>query len=104
VVTTIAEIQRIVAEHHNMTVERMLQKDQSREYSTPRQIAMYLVRHILFASYPKIGREFRRDHSTVVTRVRYIRKCVRRDPDMAMLVIKLHRRVQGVPEPLELAR
>lgn len=102
--TTIADIQRIVAEYHNMTVDDLRRQDQSWTYSRPRQIAMYLSRHVIGSSYPTLGAAFHRDHTTVLAGVRHITRMVRREPPVAALVMKLRRLVERVPEPLELVR
>lgn len=57
---------RVVAEHYNMTRDQMLAKTRKPSFAQPRQVAMLLVRTITGLSYPAIGREFRRDHSSVM--------------------------------------
>lgn len=102
--TMIADVQRIVAEHHNMTIADLTRQDQSWTYSRPRQLAMYLARHITASSYPKLGVAFSRDHTTVIGAVKHIARVIRTDPPVATLVIKLRRQIEGVPEPLELVQ
>jgi chromosomal replication initiator protein len=38
----------------------------------PRQVAMYLVRKLTNLSFPDIGREFAKDHSTVIYNIRKV--------------------------------
>ncbi|MCL1853039.1 MAG: chromosomal replication initiator protein DnaA [Peptococcaceae bacterium] len=60
-------IQKIVAEHYNMTVQELKQKKRTRTVSFPRQVAMYLCRKHTDLSLPMIGEIFGgRDHTTVL--------------------------------------
>lgn len=68
------KIIRTVAEHYGIKTEDILGKSQSRECSMPRQIAMHLCREQLKLPYMKIGDLFDRDHSTVMSSVRQIKK------------------------------
>lgn len=61
----------------------------SRHVAHPRQVAMYLVRTLAGASYPAIGRRFRRDHSTAIHAVRAVQKRVGADPRLAAEIIAL---------------
>ena len=63
----IQKIQRVVAEHYNVTVEDLKSKKRVATIAFPRQIAIYLSRQLTDESFPKIGIEFGgRDHSTVM--------------------------------------
>ena len=60
-------IQRVVAEHYQITVDDLKSKKKNRLVAYPRQVAMYLCRELLGATQPQIGRDFGdRDHSTVI--------------------------------------
>ena len=64
---TINLIQRVVADHFQITADDMKSKKKDRYISHPRQVAMYLCREILGATQPQIGNNFGgRDHSTVI--------------------------------------
>ena len=63
----IQKIQRVVAEHYNVSVEDLKSKKRVTTIAFPRQIAIYLSRQLTDESFPKIGIEFGgRDHSTVM--------------------------------------
>ena len=49
-------------------------KSQKKEFSSARKIAMYLCREILKMPYAQIGKEFDRDHSTVMSSIRAIKE------------------------------
>ena len=68
------KILKIVANAFGIKIEDILGKGQNREWTLPRQIAMYLCREKLKLPYPKIGRLFFRDHSTVITSVKRVKK------------------------------
>ena len=64
---TIPNIQRTVAQYHQLKVADLKSKKRSRDISVPRQIAMYICREYTQASLPEIGRQFGgKDHTTVI--------------------------------------
>ena len=66
-------IQRIIFEEAvdaGVSVSEILGTDTTRDISAPRHRAMYRARIELGASYPEIGRAFKRDHETVHEAVR----------------------------------
>ena len=70
---TIDEIQRRVAAHFDVSVADLHSARRARVVVRPRQIAMYLARHLTERSMPEIGRQFGgRDHTTVLHAVRKI--------------------------------
>ena len=65
--TSIATIQRAVADYYQITVEAMKSKKRSNPIAYPRMLAMYLCRMLTEESTTIIGLEFGgRDHSTVI--------------------------------------
>lgn len=76
---TIEEIQRKVAEHYNIRVSEMTSKRRERSVARPRQIAMYLAKHLTTKSLPDIGRAFARDHTTVIHAVKTIEEMRKKD-------------------------
>ena len=64
---TIHDIQRIVAERVGVTVLDLISDRRGRAFARPRQIAMWLCRHMTTSGITAIGRAFGdRDHSTVL--------------------------------------
>jgi chromosomal replication initiator protein len=64
---SIARVQLLVADHFNFTVPELTARTRRREVVHARQIAMYLCRDMLKASFPAIARAFGgKDHSTVI--------------------------------------
>jgi chromosomal replication initiator protein len=64
--TTIAIIQKVVADHFSLRVADLKAKSNVREIAFPRQVAMYLCKNLTRASLPEIGREFGGKHHTTV--------------------------------------
>ena len=57
----------IVAEHFNISPEDILSKRRNSEYVQPRQICMYLCRHLTEESLQSIGKSLgKKDHTTVI--------------------------------------
>ncbi len=70
---TIEEIQRKVAEHYNIRLADMIGPKRVRTIARPRQVAMYLSKHMTTRSLPEIGRRFGgRDHTTIMHGIRKV--------------------------------
>ncbi len=64
---SIQNIQKVVADFYNITIEDLKGKKRSANIAYPRQIGMYLSRMLTDETFPRIGLEFGgRDHSTVI--------------------------------------
>ena len=63
---TIESIQKAVAEQFGLRLVEIKAKNNSRAIVYPRQIAMYLAKHLTEASLPEIGRQFGGKHHTTV--------------------------------------
>ena len=64
---SISLIQRVVAEHYQISAEDMKGKKKDHYISHPRQVAMYLCRELLGATQKQIGYSFGgRDHTTFI--------------------------------------
>jgi chromosomal replication initiator protein len=63
---TIEMIQKMIADHFKMRVHDLKSKNNSKSVAGPRQICMYLCKHLTGASLPQIGREFGNKHHTTV--------------------------------------
>jgi chromosomal replication initiator protein len=65
-IITIEQIQRAVASNYRITLGELVTKSNARQYSLPRQVAMYLCKQMTKHSYPEIGRAFGGKHHTTV--------------------------------------
>ena len=81
---TSSKIIQAVADHYGIRTDDILGKSQTRECALPRQLAMHFCREKLKMPFMKIGDLFSRDHSTVMSSVKFIQKSVEEDhPNIA---------------------
>jgi chromosomal replication initiator protein len=93
---TIEEIQRRVAEHHNIRLNDMSSPRRARAVARPRQIAMYLAKQLTSRSLPEIGRKFgNRDHTTVMHACNKVCELMERDAAFAEDVELLRRMLES---------
>ena len=87
---TIEVIQRTVADHYGLRVADLKSKNNARSVAVPRQVAMYLCKHLTKASLPEIGREFGgKHHTTVIHSVNKITDLYERESDFHRLINSL---------------
>lgn len=87
---TIEVIQRAVADHYGLRVADLKSKNNARSVAVPRQVAMYLCKHMTKASLPEIGREFGgKHHTTVIHSVNKITDLYERESDFHRLINSL---------------
>ncbi len=87
---TIESIQKAVAEQFGLRLVEIKAKNNSRSIVYPRQIAMYLAKHLTEASLPEIGRQFGgKHHTTVLHSVDKIEELRKVDKDLNRLLNKL---------------
>ena len=80
---SIENIQRMTAEHFNISLPDLLSKSRSRSVARPRQIAMHLAKELTEKSLPEIGKAFGgRDHTTVLHACKKIRELRNSDPKL----------------------
>jgi chromosomal replication initiator protein len=93
---TIEAIQKAVAEQFGLRLVEIKAKNNSRAIVYPRQIAMYLAKHLTEASLPEIGRQFGgKHHTTVLHSVEKIDEARKSDKDLNRLVNKLTEQLGG---------
>jgi chromosomal replication initiator protein len=87
---TIESIQKAVAEQFGLRLVEIKAKNNSRAIVYPRQIAMYLAKHLTEASLPEIGRQFGgKHHTTVLHSVEKIDTVRKNDKDLNRLINKM---------------
>jgi chromosomal replication initiator protein len=93
---TIESIQKAVAEQFGLRLIEIKAKNNSRAIVYPRQIAMYLAKHLTEASLPEIGRQFGgKHHTTVLHSVEKIEETRKADKDLNRLLNKLTEQLGG---------
>lgn len=92
---TIQQIQKLVASTYKLTREELISKNNARHISHPRQVAMYLCKHLTKHSYPEIGRAFGgKHHTTVIHSVEKIESLVTTDETLQRLITELSETLQ----------
>ena len=87
---TIESIQKAVSEQFGLRLTEIKAKNNSRVIVFPRQIAMYLAKHLTDASLPEIGRQFGgKHHTTVLHSVDKIETQRKTDKDLNRVLNKL---------------
>ncbi len=93
---TIDSIQKSVAEQFGLRLQEIKAKNNSRAIVYPRQIAMYLAKHLTDSSLPEIGRQFGgKHHTTVLHSIDKIEECRKSDKDLNRLINKLTETLSG---------
>ncbi|MEP5758558.1 MAG: chromosomal replication initiator protein DnaA [Litoreibacter sp.] len=93
---TMDEIMRKTCDYCNVRMSDMVSPKRSRNIARPRQMAMYLSKHLTTRSYPEIGRKFgNRDHTTVIHAVRKIEELKGQDSQVAEDVELLRRMLEA---------
>ncbi|WP_422071209.1 chromosomal replication initiator protein DnaA [Tranquillimonas rosea] len=94
--TTIDEIQRKVCDHYNIRISDMVGPKRQRALARPRQIAMYLCKHMTQRSLPEIGRKFGgRDHTTIMHGIKRIEELKGTDSAIAEDIEMLRRSLEA---------
>ena len=94
-VVTVQQIQKLVASTYKLSVDELLSKNNARHISHPRQVAMYLCKHLTKHSYPEIGRAFGgKHHTTVIHSVEKIETLVGTDSTLQRLISELSESLQ----------
>ena len=93
---TLEEIMRKTCDYYNIRMSDMVSPRRSRNIARPRQMAMYLAKHLTSRSYPEIGRRFgNRDHTTVMHAVRKIEELKGLDSQIAEDAENLRRMLEA---------
>ncbi len=71
---SVTRIRDIICSHFSLEVKQICSRSRKKEIALPRQIAMYLSRKYTDCSLQVIGKEFNRDHATVLHSVRKIER------------------------------
>lgn len=81
---TIEEVQKKVAERHNLKVSDMYSSKRSRNIARPRQVAMYLSKTLTSHSLAEIGKKFGgKDHTTVMHAIKKVEVLLNSDREFS---------------------
>jgi chromosomal replication initiator protein len=95
-IITIEHIQRRTADFFAIKLSDMRAKNRTKAIAFPRQVAMYLARHLTHASLAEIGRAFGgKDHTTVLHAVEKIQTLLQEDPKFKKTLDALTQNITG---------
>ena len=90
-------IQQAVAKEWGVTTEGLRSKTRTKALTTPRQVAMFMMRELLALQLVEIGAAFGgRDHSTVIHSLERVVAMVREDPSFAQRIGRLRSMLEGL--------
>jgi chromosomal replication initiator protein len=93
---TILTIQQAVAKEWGVTVDGLRSKTRTKTLTTPRQIAMYLVRELLSTQLVEIGNAFGgRDHSTVIHSLEKVQQSITQDPELKTRINRIRNSLEA---------
>ena len=84
-----------VTNFYGLKREDILNTKRDKELVHPRQIIMFLLRHEMNFSFPKIGRELKRDHTTVIHGCEKIEKAVAQNNGLKQEISLIKARIYG---------
>lgn len=93
---TPANIITAVSQYFGLASEDVLSKSREQRLVTPRQIIMYLMREDLNSSFPTIGKELKRDHTTVIHAYTKITDAVETNPKIQQDLNILRQRLYNI--------
>ena len=80
---TIETLQETVASYYNIPSDMMRARTRKKEIVVPRQVAMYLCKHLTDSSLKTIGLHFGgRDHTTVIHAVQTVEEKLSKNPQL----------------------
>jgi chromosomal replication initiator protein len=92
---TIADVQSMVMQHFHISLEDLTGARRTQNLVLPRQVAMYLCRQLISASFPEIARQFGgRDHTTVIYACTKLEQTMKIDRQIRTLITDLSARLQ----------
>jgi chromosomal replication initiator protein len=85
-----------VAQYYDVSVDDIIGTSRKKELVEPRQIAMYLLREELHASFPSIGHELGgRDHTTAMHACTKISAQAEKDEKLKQDILLIKQRMYG---------
>jgi chromosomal replication initiator protein len=91
---SVENIIKVVADEYNLSSNDLKGKKRNKKIVTARHIAMYLAREMTEYSTTEIGREFNRDHSTVISAYEKLEALIQTDTNFYFILEKLKRSIK----------
>ena len=91
-----AVIREFISKQYNLTSEELQSRSRRKELTFPRQVGMYLCRKHTETSLAEIGKEFNRDHSTVLHSIKVVTGLKNRNTSIEEQVKLLSRKLKNL--------
>ena len=89
-IISVEMVQQIVCDHFKINANDLKNNKRTKNFVLPRQIAMYLTRHLTRHSLPEIGKAFGgKDHTTVLYACKKIEESLTHEGEIKYIVEKL---------------
>lgn len=93
---SISHIKKVVCKHFNISIEEINSKKKSNTIAWPRQVAMYIASELTTLPVTEIGREFNRDHTTILHAKQKVKEEIENNPFFVPVINKLISDVKSV--------
>lgn len=88
-------VQETVAEYFDIEVESLSNKSRSAKIVYPRQLAIYLLRKNTEQTFKEIGKNFNKDHSTVISSIKKIEADVKNKMEVRLDISNIENKLKG---------
>ena len=92
---TIDKILHTVSSHYNISIDDMKSRKRVSNIASARHVAVYIIKKMTDRSLPAIGREFNRDHTTIINSIDTVEKRLASDPAFDAEIKELIRAVKS---------
>lgn len=93
---SISQIKKVVCKHFKVSVEEINSKKKSNSIAWPRQVAMYIASELTTLPVTEIGREFNRDHTTILHAKQKVKEEIENNPFFVPVINQLINDVKSV--------
>ena len=93
---SISQIKRVVCKYFKISVEDINSKKKSNSIAWPRQVAMYIASELTTLPVTEIGREFNRDHTTILHAKQKVKEEIENNPFFVPVINQLINYVKSV--------
>ena len=93
---SISQIKRVVCKYFKISVEDINSKKKSNSIAWPRQVAMYIASELTTLPVTEIGREFNRDHTTILHAKQKVKEEIENNPFFVPVINQLINDVKSV--------
>ncbi len=93
---SINQIKKVVCKFYKLNIEDMNSKKKSNNIAWPRQVAMYIASELTTLPVTEIGREFNRDHTTILHAKQKVKEEIENNPFFVPVINQLISDVKSV--------